>query len=227
MTTRQKLAPVPVQVPSVQGADQSWFETVYSDAAGDAAKVPWAKSGPNPLVISWLNAEAPGRIRPGARAVVVGCGLGDDVVELANRGYDVTGFDLSSSAVDWARQRFPGAACAFMVADLFNLPARLKRRFDLVIEANTIQAVGLDQRQAAVSAIASLSCPHGTVLCVCRGRDDATPVESFDGPPWPLSSVELVRLFEQAGMHPIRTPDDFEDDLSPPVRRVRAAFVHQ
>jgi hypothetical protein len=34
-------------------------------------------------------------------------------------------------------------------------------------------------------------------------------------------------MFEKAGMHPIREPDDFEDDETPPVRRIRAAFVHR
>ncbi len=204
-----------------------WHEEVYQAAERDSAKVPWVDERANPALVSWLNAEAPGRIRPGARAVVVGCGLGDDVVELLNRGYDATGFDVAPTAIDWARQRFPACAESFLVSDLFDLPARLRRRFDLVVEANTIQSVSPEQRTAAARAIASLCCPRGTVVCVCRGRDDDQALESFKGPPWPLSVHELIGMFEQAGMHPIRQPDDFEDDEAPPVRRIRAAFVHR
>jgi len=212
-----------VRVPGAPG----WHDEVYQTAQRDPAKVPWAAERPNPALVSWLNAEAPGRVRPGARAAVVGCGLGDDVIELQNRGYDAAGFDVSPTAIDWARHRFPQQAESFMVSDLFDLPSRLRRRFDLVVEVYTFQAVSLEQRAAAVAAVASLCCPHGTVVCVCRGRDDDQSLESFKGPPWPLSAKELVALFERAGMHPVREPDDFEDDATPPVRRVRAAFVHR
>jgi len=205
----------------------SWHEDVYRAAAMDAAKVPWADERPNAALVSWLNAEAPGRIRPGARAIVVGCGIGDDVVELRNRGYDAAGFDVSAAAIDWARRRFPDHAESFIVTDLFDPPSRLRRRFDLVVEAYTVQSVSLAQREAAVAAVASLCCPRGTVVCVCRGRHDEQSLESFKGPPWPVSARELVGLFAQAGMHPVSEPDDFEDDETPPVRRVRGVFVNR
>ena len=59
-----------------------WHDQIYRDASGQMSKVPWADGRPNPALVSWLNAEAAGRVRPGSRAVVIGCGLGDDVVEL-------------------------------------------------------------------------------------------------------------------------------------------------
>src|SRR5690349_11117782 len=82
-----------------------WHEEVYRAAAGDMAKVPWADARPSPALVSWLNSEAPGRVRPGSRACVIGCGLGDDVAELTNRGYDAFGFDVSPTAIEWARKR--------------------------------------------------------------------------------------------------------------------------
>lgn len=225
-TSNVEVLVAPPRIVSAPGT-QGWHDEVYRAAMLDAAKVPWADERANPALVSWLNAEAPGRIRPGARAVVIGCGLGDDVVELLNRGYDASGFDVSPTAVEWARHRFPEHAESFMVSDLFDLPARMRRRFDLVVDAYTIQAVSLEHREAAAAAIASTCCPRGTVLCICRGRDDDQSLESFKGPPWPLSAHELVAMFERAGMHPIREPDDFEDDDVPSVRRIRAAFVHR
>lgn len=214
--------------PSSATADYvALYDEVYRAAEGDSARVPWADERANPALVSWLNAEAPGRIRPGARAVVVGAGLGDDVVELLGRGYDATGFDVSPAAVEWARRRFPQHAENFVVADLLALPARMRRRFDLVVEANTIQSLPTALRADAAAAIASLCCPRGTVVCVARGRDDDQALETFKGPPWPLSARELVTLFERAGMHPVREADDFLDDETPPVRRVRCAFVHR
>src|SRR5688572_25208461 len=71
----------------------SFYEQVYREAAGDLSRVRWADGRANPSMISWLNAESHGLVRPGSRVVVVGCGLGDDLCELADRGYDVQGFD--------------------------------------------------------------------------------------------------------------------------------------
>jgi hypothetical protein len=43
-------------------------------------------------------------------------------------------------------------------------------------------------------------------------------------PPWALTVSELTGLMEARGLRPIRNPDDFMDDETPPKRRVRAAF---
>lgn len=217
--------PSAVQAPAEHGpATADWYEELYRSAGGDISKVPWAGGLANRCVSSWLNAEAPGRVRPGSRAMVVGCGLGDNVAELISRGYDAQGFDVAPGAIEWARRRFPDQAGAFMVADLFNLPARLKHRFELVVECCTLQALHPSQREAAASAMASLLGPRGVLVAVARGRDDAELIESVKGPPWPLSVHELLGLFEACGLKPVRAADDFLDDETPPIRRVRAAF---
>jgi SAM-dependent methyltransferase len=200
-------------------------EQIYRDAAGDASRVPWEDGRPNPFLVSWLNAEAPGLIRPGARVVVVGCGLGDDVRELTDRGYDAQGFDCAPTAVTWARERHAGLASQFVHADLFSLPAKYRHRFDLVVEVYTLQSVGPEQREAAARGLSSLVTPHGVVLAICRGRDDLAPLDEVQGPPFPLTPAEMLRLMEGAGLRPLRGVDDFTDDETPPQRRVRGVFV--
>jgi hypothetical protein len=71
------------------------------------------------------------------------------------------------------------------------------------------------------TGIASLARPHGVVLAVCRGRDQGDPL---DGPPFALTCAELTALFAGQGFTPVRAVDDFEDEESPPKRRLRAAF---
>src|ERR1044071_8030366 len=150
----------------------AWFEQIYTDAGGDAAKVPWSKGGPSPAMLAWMNSAAPALVRPGACVTVSGCGLGDDVRELADRGYDATGIDVSPTAVEWARRRHPELADRFQVADLTDLPPGLRRRADLVVEVSTIQVVHPELRPAIVAGIASLARPRGVVLAVCRGREE-------------------------------------------------------
>lgn len=202
----------------------AWFDTYYRSAGGDAANLPWADGGPNPALVSWLNSEAHGRVRPGSRVVVVGCGLGDDVIELINRGYDAFGFDVSPTAVEWARRRFPAHANAFCVNDLLALPTRYRHRFELVAECYTIQSVHPAEREAAAAAIAGLCCPRGVIVTVARARDEHELLESVQGPPWPLTRPELGGLFEAHGFKPSRPIDDFLDGQAPPVRRLRGVF---
>ncbi|MEX2218340.1 MAG: methyltransferase domain-containing protein [Phycisphaerales bacterium] len=219
--------------PAPAGADgriwAEWFDRLYTEAAGDPARVPWADGAPSPALVAWLNSEAPAMIRPGATAVVVGCGLGDDVRELADRGYDATGFDVSPAAVDWARRQHPDLAERFLVADVTALSANLRRRADLVVEVSTIQAVHPALRQAVTGGIAALARPRGVVLAICRGRDEHEPLDRVEGPPFALTAHELVALFEHEGFAPVggRQPDDFTEDGEPPkggCRRLRAAL---
>lgn len=209
-----------------QPGGPGWYDEMYRAAAGDMAKVPWADARANPSLVSWLNAEAPGRVRPGSRAVVVGCGLGDDVAELTNRGYDAVGFDVSPVAIDWARKRFPQQANAFCVTDLLSVPSRFRHRFDLVVEVSTIQAMDPAQRESAAAAIASLLCPRGVMVVIARGREESELLESVQGPPWPLTRTELLGLMESAGLKPTRAIDEFMDDEQPAKRRLRGAFEH-
>ena len=115
------------------------FDSIYRDAAGDVDRVPWAHRQPCPALVTWLNTEAPLLVRCGARAAVVGCGLGMDACLLRERGYDVVAFDASPSAIDWARRIHPDDADMFQVADVLDLPSRLRHRFDLVVEVHTLQ----------------------------------------------------------------------------------------
>ena len=219
-------APEPAATGTPAAADaRAWcryFEELYQGAEGDTTRVPWARCQTNPALRTWLDSEAPALIRPGATACVVGCGLGDDVRELADRGYDVVAFDVSPTAVHWAQARHPEIAPRFIVADLFNLPASLQRRADLVVEINTLQAVHPDLRSQAAAGVVSLIRPRGTVLAICRGRDEGGPHP--ERPPFPLSPAELNALFAAHGLAPLRELDDFLDEESPPVRRLRGAF---
>jgi hypothetical protein len=218
--------PVVVELPPDQIAPggPGWHDQVYRAASGDMAKVPWAHGRATPPLVAWLNAEAPGRVRPGSRAAVVGCGLGDDVVELINRGYDAIGFDVSPTGIDWARRRFPQQASAFVVADVLGTPTRFRHRFDLVVEVNTIQSMDPAQREAAATAIGTLVCPRGVLVVIARGREESELLENVQGPPWPLTKGEMVGLMESAGLKPSRGLDEFMDDSEPPQRRLRGVF---
>jgi SAM-dependent methyltransferase len=201
-----------------------FYDEVYRSAQGDPACIPWEDGRANPSLVAWLNSEAPMELRPGARVTVVGCGLGHDVVELAARGYDVTGFDVSPAAVEWARRLHPACSDRFSVANLFDLPREMLRRSDLVAEVCTLQSMHPTLRASAAAALTSLMRPHGCLLVVCRGRRDSEPLDLVKGPPFPLTSSELCGLMEAQGLHQTRPVEESTDSEPPSRLRLRAAF---
>ncbi len=200
------------------------YEHMYVTASGDPTCLPWHHPGANHALIDWLHSEAPRLVRPGARTIVVGCGLGDDVIELASRGYDACGFDVSSTCVDWARRRFPDDAERFFLADVLDPPTRLRARFDLVVEAFTIQSVWPSVRDEAFSGVVSLAKPHGTVLTLARSRAEDSSLDECECAPYPLCRSELLGRMEGLGFSPVHELEECVDDNDPPQPCLRGAF---
>ena len=202
--------------------DSSFFETIYLEAAGNADAVPWSDGVPNPALVSWLNAKAHEVLRCGSRVAIVGCGLGEDARELIRRGYDVTAFDVSPTAIAWAKENDPANAGCYHLADLFDLPTNWHHRFDLVVEIYTVQALPPSKRCDTLSAIATLLSSHGGLLIICRGTKESKINE--DGPPWALTESELLDAVRAAGLQIDGQLDAFEDDETPPKLRLRGLF---
>src|SRR5215467_15343225 len=100
----------------------SWFEPLYQAAARGEATIPWASLAPNPLLVRWARARS---LRgTGRTALVVGCGFGDDAEFVASLGFSVVAFDISPTAIDGARSRFPGSPVDYTPGDLLNPPGR-------------------------------------------------------------------------------------------------------
>lgn len=202
------------------GDATGWFDEVYKAADSDASRIPWADQKPNPWLIEWLERDQPSG--SGSSAVVVGCGLGDDAEELARRGFEVMGFDISETAIGWAKRRFPDSQVQYRAADLFSLPASFEQAFDFVFEAYTLQPLPEALRSTAIASVASLAAPGGTILVVTRGRENDEPLA--EPPPWPLSKAELA-AFERAGMLLDTFDDFFDPERDPPIRRFRAKYI--
>ena len=175
------------------GGGEISFEEIYLRAGRDFGAIPWAALAPHPALVAWLDA---GYVPPVGRTLIVGCGLGDDAEEAARRGYQVTAFDLSPTAIRDCQQRFPGSAVDYQVADLFRLPASWQAAFGLVVEIRTLQSLPLAQRADAAAAIAATVRPGGWLFVHCLARDDDEPAA---GRPWPVSRREL-HAFTGAGL---------------------------
>lgn len=200
-----------------KGDATGWFEQLYTEAEGNPSKIPWTDLEPNPNFVAWTkNHPLDGA---GKKAIVVGCGLGDDAEEMAGYNFDVTAFDISPKAIEWARKIHPETKVNYLVADLFDLPEEFKNAFDFVLEVYTVQALPLNLREKAIKAIAELVAPNGELLFVGRGADEG---ETTETPPFPLRKSELNKFIEY-GLSEIEF-EDYYDSNEPPQRRFRAFY---
>ena len=202
-----------------KGDITGWFEELYEAASCYPKIIPWADQQPKRYLIEWLDKNnIPGQDK---HAMVIGCGLGDDCEELARRGFEVTGFDISPTAIEWAKKRFPQSNVSYHVADLFKLPNEWLVAFDFVFECYTIQALPRSVRGEVIDNVASLVAANGDLLVVCRGwRDD----QKEDNLPWALKREELEQ-FKKLGFSEI-TFEDFLDYDDPERKRFRVLYRH-
>lgn len=198
------------------GDPVGWFEDLYSHAGDEFSIIPWADLMPNPNIVNWLEQH---EFRPFSLALKVGCGLGDDAEELARRDFNTTAFDISQSAIDQSRIRFPNSSVSYIVADLFSAPDEWRGKFDLVVESYTLQVLPPKIRADAICAISSFVAPAGTLLVITRGRENDEPKGKI---PWPLTKEEMA-LFQTHDLKEVAF-EDYLDNEEPPVRRFRAAY---
>jgi SAM-dependent methyltransferase len=200
-----------------KGDPTGWFEALYREVDGDNERIPWADLEPNKYLVEWLLREKPDPA--GKKAIVVGCGLGDDAEKLAKYGFDVTAFDISPTAIEWAKRITPDSKVDYVVADLFEMPAEWHGAFDFVLEIYTIQPLPLELRPKVIEKIAGLVKTDGEILVICRGRDDDELAEEM---PFPLSRKDL-REFGKHGLTEVSFEDIEDHEIDPP-RRFRALY---
>ena len=195
-----------------EGDALGWFDALYREAAGDNEKIPWADLEPNRFFRQW--AEKTNLRGDNRNALVVGCGLGDDARFLHDAGFNVTAFDISATAIEWARKLHADTDIKFVVADLFDAPKEWYQAFEFVLEVYTIQPLPLEMRPKVINAIANFVELKGRLIVVTRGREDnEQPLEL----PWALSREDLSR-FEKNNLKQIHFEEMLGDEDEPIAR---------
>ena len=194
----------------------AWFDTLYEEQFLNDEKIPWAKMKPNPYLKEYLQDNLPNGNK---KAIVIGCGLGDDAIALSEAGFDVTAVDISANAVKWCHERFNGFGVDFKVQDLLELPDTMLGAYDFVFEAYTVQSMPLQFRNMMITAISSLVAKEGFLLAIANGKNHG---EHFEGPPWPLE-VNEMRLYIMKEMQELEF-SIFSEENSLSTLKFRALF---
>jgi SAM-dependent methyltransferase len=201
---------------NARGDATGWFETLYAAAEQGTASVPWADFAPYPRLVSALAG-----LPAGGRALVVGCGLGDDAEHVASLGFTTVAFDVSPTAIAAARRRFPRSTVEYVTADLLSPPRAWVGAFDLVVEVFTLQVLTGAARRTALVQLARLVAPGGRLLVIARARDEHEDPGEL---PWPLTWAE-IESFHEFGLAKQSIVDFIDDEDRGPVRRWRAWFA--
>ncbi|WP_088317060.1 methyltransferase domain-containing protein [Kineosporia sp. R_H_3] len=144
---------------------------------------------------TWLVAEAE-HLAPG-RALDVGCGEGADAVWLAGRGWQVTGVDISATALERAAGHAAAAGAdvaartTWVRADLRTDPQAAGDGYDLV-SAQFMHLPG-DVRRALYARLADAVAPGGTLLVVGHHpRDLRTSAHRMHFPAMMFTAEEVA-----------------------------------
>lgn len=139
---------------------------------------------PNEALVQYASDLTPGK------ALDVGCGEGADALWLAEKGWQVTGIDLSSVAISRAKESAAvrNLNVEFQVRDVATVVEDAPGTFDLVT-AFFIHSRDDQQRAETLRATAKLVKPGGRVLLVSHAvtppwaqhrRDDGSSARKFE-----------------------------------------------
>ncbi len=190
-----------------------WFEKLYSGTTESGEGVPWANMASHPFFKSWVDQhQISGN---GKTALVVGCGLGDDAIELEQKGYEVTAFDVSKSAIELCKKRFPTSKVKFVQADLIQGIEDWHRKFDFVLEIFTIQALPPKYEETLIKHISDFVSDNGKLVIITEIQKEKRTFEK--GPPW-LLNTDYIEFFENHGLKRISHLADKNSEMGDEIQ---------
>jgi SAM-dependent methyltransferase len=170
------------------------FDALYrGESPGEGvpamATPPWDTKAPKENVIAW---QEGGWVH--GDVLDIGCGLGDNAVYLAQQGFNVTGLDLSPTALITAERRAKdaGVTVQFAVTDSTKLEGYTEA-FDTVVDSGMFHCLDDDGKRSYAAAAHRASRPGATLLLSCFS--DANPSDEE----WPRPAVSEQTLRDVLG----------------------------
>ena len=156
---------------------------------------PWERAGSGfmPQVEEFLaRAEAEG---DHGKALDVGCGTGDHAIELARRGWQVTGLDFVPQAIAKARDKASaaGVSVTFVSGDVTALGDSVGSGYRLILDVGCFHGLTDSQRALYASEVTMVSAPGSALLLFAFGPGRRGPL------PRGVSRADVERYF--AGWH--------------------------
>jgi SAM-dependent methyltransferase len=183
---------------------------------------PWEDAANDPpfveKVAELFEREEEGRQPPYGSALDIGTGSGIWGIELAKRGWQVTGIDIVDKALRRGRERATqaGVEMRLVPADVTKLEdADVGTGFRLVLDSGTFHDFDEDQQRAMGRGITAIAAPDATVLLLVwpkrrrpliRGASRQEIEQAF--PEWTITHVEPSHFRLPKPMQWLLRPDE-------------------
>jgi len=133
-------------------------------------KIPWNIETPPEILVDLVES---GKIKP-CKTVDLGCGVGHYAIYLAGRGFDVTGIDISPTAIKIAKEKAEkeNVKCTFIVADVLGSLDEVKDAFDFAYDWSLLHHVYPEQRKKYIDNVKRIQNSGGKYLSVCFSEKD-------------------------------------------------------
>lgn len=189
-------------------SDQEHWDERYRTGS-----TPWDTGQPSSELCRVIEVQ---RVQP-CRAIDIGCGYGTNAIWLAQQGFTVTAVDISSTAVERARERAKQACVTlqFIQADLL-AKADLGGQYDFLFDRGCYHVLRQINQPASLALFRQLSCV-GSLALVLTGnaREPRKP-----GPPTMSEAelgAELGQVFEFVELREIRFDPTSPQEVCPPL----------
>ena len=188
---------------------------------------PWEDAATDPPFVKKISEvlarEEQGHEKPFGRALDVGTGSGIWGIELAKRGWHVTGVDIIDKALQRARERVGSAGVDMRVVagDITSLDASdVGDGYELILDTGTFHGFGVNEQRAMGRELNRIASHDATILLLVwpkkirpliRGASRGEVETAF--PDWEISHVEPSYFTLPKVMELVLKPDEHWDRL--------------
>ena len=133
-------------------------------------KIPWNIETPPDALVELVDS---GKVKP-CKTIDLGCGAGNYAIYLASIGFEVTGVDISPTAIKIAKENAEkkGVKCNFLAADVLGDLDEVKETFDFAYDWELLHHIYPRKRKKYVENVYRILNARGKYLSVCFSEKD-------------------------------------------------------
>jgi SAM-dependent methyltransferase len=152
----------------VDKAEQTRMEEIYKNTPLE--QIPWNMETPPVPLVELVDS---GKVQP-CTVIDLGCGAGNYAIYLAERGFDVTGVDISPTAIRIAKENADrkGLKCDFFVADVVEGLQGTGKTWEFAYDWGLLHHILPRHRKKYVENVARILKAKGHYLSVCFSEQD-------------------------------------------------------
>jgi 2-polyprenyl-3-methyl-5-hydroxy-6-metoxy-1,4-benzoquinol methylase len=152
----------------MDNTDQIELDEIYRNM--NPQDIPWNIEAPPNALIELVES---GKVKP-CKTIDLGCGAGNYAIYLAGMGFDVTGVDISPTAIKMAKEnaKKKGVKIDFLVADVLGDLHEVKETFDFAYDWELLHHIFPEERKKYVKNVHEILNHKGRYLSVCFNEKD-------------------------------------------------------